>query len=128
MKLLLDTHLLLWAVEDSPRLSNAARALIGYPGNEKIFSAVSLWEITIKSDRNRTDFVADAEAVRMNLLANGCKELPILVPHVLYTSKLPAIHRDPFDRLLVAQALVERLTLLTSDAVVASYSAAIVRV
>jgi len=128
MKLLLDTHLLIWAAKDLPRLSAAARALMLAPENERFFSVCSLWEVAIKTALGRQDVVADATDFRDLMLANGYQELPILASHALYTSKLPAIHRDPFDRLLVAQALVEGLTLLTSDATVASYSAAIVRV
>ena len=128
MKLLLDTHLLIWAAKDLPRLSAAARALMLAPENERFFSVCSLWEVAIKTALSRQDVVADATDFRDLMLANGYQELPILASHALYTSKQPAIHRDPFDRLLVAQALVEGLTLLTSDATVASYSAAIVRV
>jgi PIN domain nuclease of toxin-antitoxin system len=126
--LLLDTHVLLWAAADSARLSAAARALILREENEKIYSAASLWEIAIKSSQGREDFVVDADALRTGLLANGYRELPILGAHVLFTSRLPAIHKDPLDRLLVAQSLVEGLTLMTSDAVVAGYSEAILHV
>ncbi len=128
MRFLLDTHLLLWTVADSPLLPLAARALIGSKDNEIVFSVASLWEVAIKSNRNRADFAVDAAALRWHLLSNGCQDLPVLSSHVLFTSKLPAIHKDPFDRLLVAQALVEELILVTCDPVVASYSAAIVRV
>jgi PIN domain nuclease of toxin-antitoxin system len=124
---LLDTHLLLWAAGDSPRLSDKARALIADPANEKIFSVTSLWEISVKSTLGRADFVIDAVRLRAEMLINGFTELTIQAPHVLFTSWLPAIHKDPFDRLLVAQALTEGLTLLTSDPVVASYSAGFVR-
>lgn len=128
MRLLLDTHVLLWAAEDSPRLSTKARALIGEAGNEKIFSVASLWEIAVKTSLGRADFVVDAVRLRAEMLANLFTELTIQGPHVLFTSRLPAIHKDPFDRLLVAQAMEEGLTLLTGDSVVASYSAAILRV
>ena len=128
MKLLLDTHLLIWAAKDLPRLSAAARALMLAQENERFFSVCSIWEIAIKTALGRQDVVSDATDFRDLMLANGYHELPILASHVLYTSKLPALHKDPFDRLLVAQALVEGLTLLTSDATVASYSAAIIRV
>jgi len=128
MKLLLDTHILIWAAKDSPRLSAAARALMLAPENERFFSVCSLWEIAVKSALGRQDVVSDATNFRDLMLANGYQELPIHASHALYTSKLPALHKDPFDRLLVAQALVEGLTLLTSDATVASYSAAIVQV
>ena len=125
MRLLLDTHLLIWAAKNLPQLSAAARSLIGAPENERVFSVCSLREIAIKAGLGREDFAIDATALRRGLLANGYLELAVLGPHALFTSRLPPIHKDPFDRLLVAQALVEGLTLLTSDAVVASYSAAI---
>jgi PIN domain nuclease of toxin-antitoxin system len=128
MKLLLDTHILIWAAKDLPRLSAAARAIMLAPENERFFSVCSIWEIAIKTALGRQAVVSDATDFRDLMLANGYQELPILASHVLYTSKLPAIHKDPFDRLLVAQSLVERLTLITSDATVASYSAAVVRV
>jgi PIN domain nuclease of toxin-antitoxin system len=119
---------LLWAVSNSPRLSNKARALINSREIKTFFSVVSLWEIAIKADRNRPDFVVHAETVRLKVLANGGAELPVLGSHVIYTSKLPAIHKDPFDRLLVAQALLEGLSLITCDATLASYLSAIVQV
>jgi PIN domain nuclease of toxin-antitoxin system len=125
-RLLLDTPVLLWVAGDSPRLSARARALIDDPENEILFSVASLWEVATKAARG--DFAVDAAELRAGLLANGYAELTIQAPHVLQIARLPAIHRDPFDRLLVAQALEEKLTLLTSDPVVASYSAAILRV
>lgn len=128
MRLLLDTHVLLWAAGESPLLSSKAQALIADPANEILFSVASLWEIAIKDARRRADFTVDAADLRAGLVANAYVELPILGAHVLFTARLPAIHRDPFDRMLVAQALVEGLTLLTGDSVVASYSAAIVLV
>jgi PIN domain nuclease of toxin-antitoxin system len=128
MQLLLDTHLLLWVSEDSPRLSRKARKLVGDTDNDVSFSVASLWEVAIKSMRGRKDFDVNAADLRLTLLENGFRETPILAQHVLYTSRLPAFHKDPFDRLLIAQALEEGLTLLTADAVVASYSAAFVRV
>jgi PIN domain nuclease of toxin-antitoxin system len=128
MRLLLDTHVLLWAAWRSPRLSQKADALIRNPENQKLFSVASLWEIAIKFALGRSDFALDMAALRDGLLVNAYTELPILASHAMMTARLPAIHKDPFDRLLVAQALQEELTLLTADSVVASYSAAIVRV
>ncbi len=128
MRFLLDTHVLLWAAEGSPRLSPKARDLIDDPANEILFSVASLWEVAIKTARGRDDFMVDPVELRSELLANGFTELPVQGPHVVFTSRLPAIHKDPFDRLLVAQALTEGLTLLTSDRVVASYSAGILEV
>lgn len=121
MKLLLDTHLLLWAASQPRRLPAAARKLIADTGNQLLFSAASLWEIAIKSGLGREDFLVDARVLRRGLLDNGYGELPILSAHTVTTTDLPSIHRDPFDRLLVAQATVEGIVLLTSDALVAQY-------
>lgn len=121
MKLLLDTHLLLWAAGQPNRLSKAARKLIDNPANELLFSAASIWEVAIKSSLGRSDFQVDPRLLRRGLLDNGYTELPILSDHVVALDSLPPIHRDPFDRLLVAQATVEGITLLTADSVVAQY-------
>ena len=121
MKLLLDTHLLLWAAGDPGRLSAAARALIEAPENELLFSAASLWEIAIKRGLGREDFRVDVRLLRRGLLDNGYGELPVGSEHAVAIDGLPPIHKDPFDRLLVAQALVEGVTLLTSDERVAQY-------
>jgi len=121
MKLLLDTHLLLWAAGEPRRLSKAARALIDNPDNELLFSAASLWEVAIKRGLGRKDFKVDARLLRRGLLDNEYRELPILSDHVVATESLPLIHRDPFDRILVAQATVEGITLLTIDSLVSQY-------
>ena len=121
MKLLVDTHLLLWAAGQPNRLSAAARKLINSPANELFFSAASIWEVAIKRGLGRSDFQADPRLLRRGLLDNGYSELSILSDHVVAIENLPAIHKDPFDRLLVAQATVEGITLLTSDSVVAQY-------
>lgn len=121
MKLLLDTHILLWAAGQPNRLSRAACSLSDNPANELFFSAASLWEVAIKRGLGRTDFRADPRLLRRGLLDNGYSELPILSDHVVAIDSLPAIHKDPFDRLLVAQATVEGITLITSDSDVAEY-------
>ena len=121
MKLLLDTHLLLWTAEGSRRLSKIARTLISDPENELLFSAASLWEIAIKRSLGRDDFQVDLRLLRRGLLDNGYVELPITSEHTLATDSLPPIHKDPFDRILIAQATVEGVTLLTVDSVVAQY-------
>lgn len=121
MKLLLDTHLLLWAAGDPGRLSDTASALISAPENELFFSAASLWEIAIKRGLGRSDFKVDARVLRRGLLDNGYSELPIGSEHAVAIDSLPPIHKDPFDRILVAQATVEGITLLTVDALVAQY-------
>ena len=121
MKLLLDTHLLLWAAGQPNRLSANAGKLIGNPENELLFSAASLWEVAIKRGLGRHDFQVDPRLLRRGLLDNGYGELPIVSDHVVAIESLPAIHKDPFDRILVAQATVEGITLLTTDSLVAQY-------
>jgi PIN domain nuclease of toxin-antitoxin system len=121
MKLLLDTHLLLWAAGEPKRLSKQARTSIDNPDNELLFSAASLWEVAIKRGLGREDFKVDARLLRRGLLDNGYSELPIISDHVVATESLPPIHKDPFDRVLVAQATVEGVTLLTIDSLVAQY-------
>ncbi|MBL4607114.1 MAG: type II toxin-antitoxin system VapC family toxin [Pseudomonadales bacterium] len=121
MKLLLDTHLLLWAAGEPDRLSEDALTLISAQDNELFFSAASLWEIAINSGLGRDDFQVDARLLRRGLLDNGYSELPIGSEHAVAIDCLPPIHKDPFDRILVAQATVEGITLLTADALVAQY-------
>jgi len=121
MKLLLDTHLLLWAAGQPNRLSPAARKLMDAPASELLFSAASIWEVAIKRGLGRSDFQADPRLLRRGLLDNGYSELPVLSDHVVAIDSLPPIHKDPFDRLLVAQAAVEGIALLTADSVVAKY-------
>ena len=128
MKLLLDTHVLLWAAGQPDHLPAAARTLLDDPQNEPVFSAASLWEIAIKSGLGRDDFQVDARLLRRGLLDNGYRELPITSEHAVAIDGLPPIHKDPFDRLLVAQSMVEGITLLTSDPLVAQYPAPVQRV
>jgi PIN domain nuclease of toxin-antitoxin system len=128
VKLLLDTHLLLWAAVEPERLSRQARALMENADNELLFSPASLWEIAIKKMQGRADFQADARLLRRNLLNNGYRELLITGEHAVAVGDLPPLHKDPFDRLLVAQSMVEGITLLTADAMVARYPAPIQRV
>jgi PIN domain nuclease of toxin-antitoxin system len=121
VKLLLDTHLLLWAAGEPRRLSKQARNLIDNPENELLFSAASLWELATKCGSGRKDFKVDPRLLRRGLLDNGYKELPIISDHVVAIDSLPLIHKDPFDRILVAQATVEGVTLLTTDSLVSQY-------
>jgi PIN domain nuclease of toxin-antitoxin system len=121
MKLLLDTHLLLWASSEPRRLGKTARALLNDPANELIFSAASIWEAAIKSGLGRDDFHIDPTILRRNLIENGYLELPITSLHAVAIDTLPPIHKDPFDRLLIAQAIAEGILLLTVDPVVAQY-------
>lgn len=122
MKLLLDTHLLLWAAGQPERLAQDARVLLEAPENELFFSAASLWEVVIKRGLGREDFKVDPRLLRRGLLDNGYSELPIGSEHVVAIAGLSAIHKDPFDRILLAQAIAEGITLLTADATVAQYS------
>lgn len=128
MKLLLDTHLLLWAAGAPKRLPPAARKLINDPANDLLYSAASLWEIAIKRALGREDFRVDPRALRRGLLENGYAELAVTGEHVLAVDTLPALHKDPFDRMLVAQSLAESVTLLTGNPQVARYSDTIRRV
>ncbi len=121
MKVLLDTHLLLWAAGAPEKLPDAARKIIEDPGVELWFSAASLWEIAIKRGLGRADFRVDPRLLRRGLAENGYVELAVTGAHAVAVDLLPPLHRDPFDRMLVAQAIAESITLLTGDALVAQY-------
>ncbi len=125
MSVLLDTRILLWAAAGSDRLPDAARRLIEDRSTLLLFSAASLWEIAIKSSLRRDDFQIDAKLLYRGLLDSGYVELPVTGSHAAAITNLPPIHRDPFDRILVAQAITEHLTLVTADETVARYSSAI---
>ena len=121
MKLLLDTQILLWAAGQPERLSKTARKLLNDPQNELVFSAASLWEVAIKSSLGREDFRVEPRLLRRGLLDNGYVELPITSQHAVSIDGLPPLHKDPFDRLLLSQALSEGITLLTTDSALAGY-------
>jgi PIN domain nuclease of toxin-antitoxin system len=121
VKLLLDTQLVLWAAGQPEKLSGEARSLLEAAENELLFSAASIWEITIKNGLGREDFRVEPRVLRRGLLDNGYLELPITSQHAVSVDGLPALHRDPFDRLLVAQAQSEGIMLITADAQVAQY-------
>jgi PIN domain nuclease of toxin-antitoxin system len=121
MNFLLDTHILLWAAGDPGRLPKEARALIEDRENILYFSAASLWEITIKRGLDRADFEVDPRILRRGLLDNGYEELAVTGAHAVAIDQLPLIHKDPFDRILVVQSIVEGLTLITSDEIVGRY-------
>ena len=120
MKLLLDTHVLLWAASGDGLTSDAEARLLD-PDSELLFSAASIWEISIKSGLGRADFNLDASVFRRALLDKGYLELAITGTHAAAVARLPDLHRDPFDRMLIAQATVEGVTLLTADAAVLRY-------
>jgi len=128
VRLLLDTHLLLWSAFQRDRVPRSALELILDTGNELVFSVVSLWETAIKTQLGRADFRVDARLFRRGLLDNGYEELTVTGEHSVAIAQLPLLHRDPFDRLLVAQSVVEGITLLTSDPIVARYPAPVQRV
>jgi PIN domain nuclease of toxin-antitoxin system len=126
MRLLLDTHVLLWAVGDPAKLPRAAREAMLDPDNEVLFSAANIWEIAIKSQLGRADFGASPKAIARSALDSGFDELPIRSSHAALTARLPGHHRDPFDRLLVAQAMTEPARLLTVDSALRPYSELVV--
>jgi PIN domain nuclease of toxin-antitoxin system len=121
VKFLLDTHLLLWIAGHPERLSEELRNELTDPANEFAFSAASLWEISIKTALGRQDFQVDPRLLRQALMDNGYVELPITSEHAVSIDALPPIHKDPFDRILLAQAITEEMTLLTVDGQLAQY-------
>lgn len=128
MKLLLDTHVLLWAAGTPDKLSPRARTLLDDPDHELVFSAASIWEITIKRSLGRGDFQVEPRVLRRGLLDNGYQELAITSEHAVAVNLLPPIHKDPFDRILLAQAYTEGITLLTVDEVVSRYPGPVRRI
>ena len=121
MNLLVDTHLLIWAAVAVQKLPSEAVQLMSDPDNRLHFSTASLWEIAIKFAQGRPDFTVDPAPLRAGLLANGYLELPVEGRHCLAIPTLPPVHGDPFDRMLVAQAMTEGMQLLTADRRVAAY-------
>jgi PIN domain nuclease of toxin-antitoxin system len=119
--LLLDTHLLLWAAGAPEKLSPETRTLLAASDHQLMFSAASLWEIAIENGLGRDGFRVETGLLRRGLEEHGYEEVPVTSRHALALDRLPPIHRDPFDRMLIAQAVVEGVTLLTADPVVASY-------
>ncbi|MGI8896419.1 MAG: type II toxin-antitoxin system VapC family toxin [Casimicrobiaceae bacterium] len=121
MKLLPDTQLLLWAAGQPEPLSAAKRKQLNNPRNQLLFSAANIWEIAIKSNFECEDFRVEPRVLRRGLLDNGYDELPVTSQHAVSIDGLPPLHKDPFDRLLLAHALTEGITLLTGDAQLARY-------
>ena len=117
---LLDTQILLWSVQNSPRLTDEMRSVIS-DGTPLNFSAVSIWEVAIKSALGRPDFDVSTAELRANLLSAELGELPFRGTHAIAVQRLPPLHRDPFDRALIAQAISESLTLLTADSQLSGY-------
>ncbi len=128
IKILLDTHVLLWVAGEPKQLSAQARKLLEDPQNQLYFSVASLWEVSIKNKLGRTDFKVDLPVLRRNLLDYGFEEIAINSTHTLAVEVLPNIHKDPFDRMLIAQAIAEGITLMTADSVVAEYPVAVIKI
>ena len=122
MHILLDTNYLLWALGQPTRLSDSIRATLENPENEILFSAVSIWEISIKAALRRDDFNAEPHAISRAARMAGFSALPVSIDDAASVVRLPQYHRDPFDRLLVAQAMEQPARLLTADAVLVRYS------
>ncbi len=128
MRLLLDTHVLLWALSSPGKLQKDARDAIEDAGNEVMFSAASIWEVAIKASLKRIDFQVSPEEITAAALESGFSELPIRSSAAAYIARLPAHHRDPFDRLLIAQAITEPAVFFTADAELECYSELVRRV
>ena len=122
MRLLLDTHILLWALDTPARLDRGTRALLEDPANEVLFSAASIWEIAIKVRLGRADFPVRPDAIARAARDTGFTELPVRADVAARVADLPLHHRDPFDRLLVAQAMAEPMRFYTADPLLPSYS------
>ena len=125
MRVLLDTHILLWAVAASSRLPDAVREVLEDGTNDAYYSAASIWEIAIKSALRQKALHIDLAAMRAALPRMGLSELPVTAEHAAGVAALPPIHRDPFDRLLIAQSIVEPLTLVTNDSVLGRYASTV---
>lgn len=124
MKLLLDTHVLLWWLDDPLLLSEVAREFIQDSGNEVLVSAASFWEIAIKRQLGK---LKAPERIEGALIEIGLTELPVTISHAMMTERLPMHHRDPFDRLLIAQAMVESALIITRDSAFEAYQHPLVR-
>jgi PIN domain nuclease of toxin-antitoxin system len=128
LNLLLDTHVALWAIADSPKLPLKARELIASPRTNVWISTASIWEIAIKYSLGRGDMPISGQTALRYFSESGYRQLPIEAEHAVAIEDLPAHHSDPFDRILVAQALVEPMRLMTHDATVALYSDTIIKI
>lgn len=123
MTYLFDTHLLLWSISEPEKLSGKARGIVAHGSNDLLFSAASIWEVAIKYAKHPRTFNVNPMTLRTGLLELGYSELPLNGAHAIATASLPFVHRDPFDRMLIAQAMVENLTLLTVDTRLLGYRA-----
>ena len=121
MNYLLDTHLVVWSITESTRLGADVRALLEDPANQPYVSVVSIWEVAIKHALKKPEFTINPQHLRSAIRKTEFRELPVSGEHAVAVHGLPKIHKDPFDRILVAQAIVEGFTLLTVDSILARY-------
>ena len=128
MKLLIDTHLLIWSITNPSKLSEAARKVLTDANSECYFSSATIWEIAIKHKKHPDDMPISAEMARRLFAESGCSELPVFSKHSAAVERLPALHADPFDRILVAQATVEDMKLLTHDGLIPGYCEFVIKV
>jgi len=128
VKLLLDTHILLWSAGQPDKLSTEARTILLDSTNSLFFSSASIWEIVIKRGLGRDDFKVDPLRLRKQLVINGYEEVAVSADHALAVDVLPALHKDPFDRILIAQARMEGMLLLSADCQVSRYGNGILTV
>lgn len=122
MRLLLDTHIALWAISDDPRLSGNARSIITTPENEIYVSSASIWEISIKHSLARSNMPISGQEAINYFKESGYRLLPVSPEHAASVESLPQLHADPFDRMLITQALHEPLRLVTHDTLISRYS------
>lgn len=125
---LVDTHVLIWLAVDSPRLGDTARDLLADPDNHIFFSAISIFEIATKERLSKRGFDVEASAIRRMMIENDFAELAVTGLHAAHVATLPLVHRDPFDRLLVAQAMIEGFTLMTADEMIVQYPGPILKI
>jgi PIN domain nuclease of toxin-antitoxin system len=118
---LLDTHILIWAAISPHKISPELASLLSDPSNHLYFSSASIWEVSIKESLGKKDFHVSSNKLHDGLVENGYKEIKISALHAMGVIKLPFIHRDPFDRILVATAIWENMPLLTNDSTLSPY-------
>lgn len=128
MNILLDTHIILWAAGEPEKLPDSAKAMLLDDSNHLYFSSASIWEVVIKRGLGREDFSVDPFRLRKLLVANGYSEIAVVSDHALAIDLLPPFHKDPFDRILIAQARTEGMSLMTSDKQLALYGRGIISV
>jgi PIN domain nuclease of toxin-antitoxin system len=125
VRILLDTHIILWAVTDSPKLPESARKMILDERNRIYFSSASIWEVAIKHAMAPEQMPVSSQDLLQYAGQSGYEELPVSAEHAVTVETLPPVHKDPFDRILVAQAVAEPMRLLTHDRLLSKYSSCV---